>query len=151
MRKAVMPKKAKELSALAVSKLKTKGRYAVGGVDGLHLFIVGNSRTWILRIATGIRTNRKGETVVRRRDMGLGSYPEISLAEARDKARDMRKQVKSGIDPIEHRKRSREIKRVQQRQSDATNVFRVKNLKRAAFTRVCGFFGRRVTIKRYTF
>ena len=112
-----MPKKAKELSALAVSKLKTKGRYAVGGVDGLHLFIVGNSRTWILRIATGIRTNRKGETVVRRRDMGLGSYPEISLAEARDKARDMRKQVKSGIDPIEQKKRSREILRTQQRQA----------------------------------
>ena len=34
-----MPKKAKELSAIAVSKLKAEGRYAVGGVDGLQLFI----------------------------------------------------------------------------------------------------------------
>ena len=36
-----MPKKAKELSALAVSKLKQDGRYAVGGVDGLYLRIAG--------------------------------------------------------------------------------------------------------------
>jgi len=35
-----MPKKAKELSALAVSKIKSEGRYAVGGADGLYLFIV---------------------------------------------------------------------------------------------------------------
>lgn len=32
-----MPKKGKELSALAVSKLKEQGRYAVGGADDLHL------------------------------------------------------------------------------------------------------------------
>lgn len=32
-----MPKKAKELSAFAISKLKELGRYAVGGADGLHL------------------------------------------------------------------------------------------------------------------
>ena len=30
-----MPQKAKELTALSVSKLKTEGRYAVGGADGL--------------------------------------------------------------------------------------------------------------------
>jgi hypothetical protein len=32
-----MPKKAKELTGLAVAKLKTEGSYAVGGVDGLYL------------------------------------------------------------------------------------------------------------------
>jgi hypothetical protein len=115
--KVAMPKKAKELSALAVSKLKNKGRYAVGGVDGLHMFIVGNSRTWILRVAVGTRTNSKGNIVVRRRDMGLGSYPEVSLAEARDKARELRKQVKEGIDPIEQKKRIRESLQAQQRQA----------------------------------
>ena len=46
-----MPKKAKELTALTVSKLKAEGRYAVGGADGLHLYVVGNARSWILRIA----------------------------------------------------------------------------------------------------
>ena len=99
-----MPKKAKELSALAVSKLKTEGRYAVGGADGLHLRIAGASRAWVLRLAVGTRTNAKGNTVVHRRDIGLGSYPEVSLAEAREKTRELRKQVRDGIDPIEERK-----------------------------------------------
>lgn len=99
-----MPKKAKELSALAVSKLKAEGRYAVGGADGLHLRIAGASRAWVLRLAVGTRVDAKGNTVVHRRDIGLGSYPEVSLAEAREKARELRKQVRDGIDPIEERK-----------------------------------------------
>lgn len=98
-----MPKKAKELSALAVSKLKTEGRYAVGGADGLHLRIAGASRAWVLRLAVGTRTDAKGKAVVHRRDIGLGSYPDVSLAEAREKARELRKQVRDGIDPIEER------------------------------------------------
>lgn len=99
-----MPKKAKELSAKAVSNLKAEGRYAVGGADGLHLRIAGASRAWVLRLAVGTRADAIGGTVVHRRDIGLGSYPEVSLAEAREKARDLRKQVRDGIDPIEERK-----------------------------------------------
>lgn len=95
-----MPKKARELSALAVAKLKTDGRYAVGGVDGLHLRVVGGSRAWVLRIAVGMRSGRDGVAVVHRRDVGLGSYPEVTLAEARDRARDLRKQVRDGVDPV---------------------------------------------------
>jgi len=116
-----MPKKAKELTALTVSKIKSEGRYAVGGADGLHFCVVGNSRTWVLRIAVGTRTNGKGETVVHRRDMGLGNCPEVSLAEARDKAREMLRQVKNGIDPLEQKQRNREALRIQQRQ---TKTFR---------------------------
>lgn len=98
-----MPKKAKELSALAVSKLKTDGRYAVGGVDGLHLRVVGASRAWILRIAVGKRVDRDGQVIVHRRDVGLGGYPDVSLAEARDRAREMRKLVRDGVDPVQNR------------------------------------------------
>ena len=112
-----MPKKAKELSAIAVSKLKNEGRYAVGGVDGLHFRIVGNSRAWVLRVAVGTRTNSDGKTVVHRRDMGLGSYPEISLAEARDIAREMRRRIRNGIDPLEQKKLDKETMRIQQRNS----------------------------------
>ncbi|MAO56848.1 MAG: integrase [Rhodospirillaceae bacterium] len=95
-----MPKKAKELSALAVSKIKDDGRHAVGGADGLHLRISGASRAWVLRVAVGMRTDGQGKPAVHRRDIGLGSYPDVSLAEARDKARDLRKQIRDGIDPI---------------------------------------------------
>lgn len=35
--------------------------------------------------------------------MGLGPYQEISLAEARDKARELRKQIRNGIDPLQEK------------------------------------------------
>lgn len=95
-----MPRKAKELSALSVSKLKTDGRHAVGGVDGLHLRVSGGSRAWVLRIAVGLRVGSDGRSTVHRRDVGLGSYPEVSLAEARDRGRELRKQVRDGEDPV---------------------------------------------------
>lgn len=98
-----MPKKAIELSALAVSKLKQEGRYAVGGVDGLQLNIIGQSRVWILRVVVGCRTNASGNSVAHRRDIGLGSYPAVSLAEAREAAREYRKKIRSGIDPVQDR------------------------------------------------
>ena len=109
-----MPKKARVLSAHAVSEIKTDGRYSVGGADGLHLRIAGNSRSWVLRIAVGTRKNSKGETVVHRRDMGLGSYPEVSLTEAREKARELRKQVRNGVDPIERKKRDNAPQRIKE-------------------------------------
>jgi integrase len=35
--------------------------------------------------------------------MGLGPYQEVSLAEARDKARELRKQIRNGIDPLQEK------------------------------------------------
>jgi integrase len=71
-----MPKRARELSARTVASLRGDGRYAVGVVPGLYLRIEGASRSWVLRY------QRKGP----RREFGLGSYPAVSLAEARDAA-----------------------------------------------------------------
>ncbi|HED5893852.1 TPA: integrase arm-type DNA-binding domain-containing protein [Salmonella enterica] len=107
-----MPKKARELSALAVSRLKAEGRYAVGGVDGLYLRIAGRSRAWVLCVAMGTRINRAGKTVPRRLNMGLGPYQEVSLAEARDKARELRRQIRNGIDPLKekHAQKARQEK-----------------------------------------
>jgi len=102
-----MAKKAKELSVLAVQRLKQPGRYAVGGVDGLHLRIVGESRAWVLRIKVGNR----------RCDIGLGPYPEVSLADARDAARDHRKKVRDGIDPLQERQQARAALRVERAKS----------------------------------
>src|SRR5262249_5082055 len=51
-------------------------------------------RSWIFRY------QRKGQRV---RDMGLGPTRDVGLAEARDLAREYRKLVKEGIDPIDHR------------------------------------------------
>lgn len=98
-----MPKKARELSALAVSRLKAEGRHAVGGVDGLYLRIAGCSRAWVLCVAMGTRINKAGKAVPRRLNMGLGPYQEISLAEARDKALELRKQIRNGIDTLQEK------------------------------------------------
>ncbi|THT97701.1 DUF4102 domain-containing protein [Lampropedia puyangensis] len=93
-----MPKKAKELSIRAVQQLKEDGRYAVGGADGLHLRISNGSKAWVLRMLVGEK----------RRDLGLGSFPQIGLAEARDLAREMRKSVQAGQIPITPRKLAKE-------------------------------------------
>lgn len=97
-----MPKKAKELSDRAVKALKAEGRYAVGGVDGLHLRISGDSRAWVLRIKVGDR----------RCDIGLGPYSEVSLAEARETARGHRRKVREGIDPLLEKQRAKAAARV---------------------------------------
>lgn len=86
-----MPKKAKELTAAAVAKLKEPGRYAVGGAEGLHLRITpAGTKLWVCRLVVGDK----------RRDIGLGDFPYVSLSEARDKARDARRSVRNGVDPV---------------------------------------------------
>lgn len=90
-----MPKVAKELGALAVSKLKEPGMHPVGKVAGLYLQVLGPaSRSWILRVKVGEK----------RREIGLGSYPAVSLKEAHTKAQAERDKVSAGIDPILQRR-----------------------------------------------
>ncbi|MCU0433161.1 MAG: tyrosine-type recombinase/integrase [Bacteroidia bacterium] len=93
-----MPKKAQELTQLAIKKLTKIGRHAVGGVAGLYLLIGDNeAKSWVLRMnVNGVR-----------RDMGLGSFADLSLSAARDKARNIRQQIASGTNPIEERKKKR--------------------------------------------
>ena len=92
-----MPKKARELSPLEIRRLTKPGCHAVGGVSGLLLQVTKGARTWILRFRLGNK----------RRDMGLGPFPDVSLAQARDKAREAREQIDLGIDPVEARRETR--------------------------------------------
>lgn len=94
-----MPKKVKELSALAVSRLSTPGYHAVGGIAGLYLQVASmNAKSWIYRTTIGGK----------RREMGLGGYPDVTLAMARDMARDAHIRIKEdGADPIEQRKQAK--------------------------------------------
>jgi hypothetical protein len=84
------------VSSRKVETIKKKGRYAVGG--GLHLVVSGTGRkTWVMRY----QMNRS------RKDMGLGSYPAVSLAEARHKSAEARRLMSQGVDPITERHAAR--------------------------------------------
>ena len=101
-----MPKIVKPMSALAVSKLATVGWHAVGGVSGLNLQIREPQnksadspmpRSWVLRASIGTT----------RVPLGLGSYPQVSLADAREAAKKMADAIRHGIDPRVQRKEAR--------------------------------------------
>lgn len=93
-----MPKKAKELGPLDVKRLVEPGLHAVGGVAGLHLQILpSGGRSWVLRIVIGGK----------RREVGLGGFPDVPLALAREKAREVREAVQQGRDPIAERAAAR--------------------------------------------
>ena len=95
-----MPRVSKELGALDVKRLEHPGRgrnvtFSVGGVSGLVLQITPNGgRTWLLRVLVGEK----------RREIGLGGYPGVTLAQARDRGREAREAIRRGIDPVEKRK-----------------------------------------------
>jgi plasmid maintenance system antidote protein VapI len=99
-----MPKRAREWGALDVKRAAHSGRvsrnewHAVGGAAGLLLQVTpGQAKSWLLRTTIGSA----------RRSVGLGAYPEIGLAAARDKARAAKAQIEFGLDPIEERKAAR--------------------------------------------
>ncbi len=95
-----MPKIAKPLGALEVSRLSGAGLHAVGTVAGLYLAINKNgARSWILRTKVGNR----------RTDIGLGSYPAIALSVARERALEAKEKIRQGIDPIADKRARRSV------------------------------------------
>ncbi len=95
-----MGRKAEELKALQVAELKAPGMHFVGGVAGLALYVSETGgRSWILRVMVGGK----------RRDMGLGGYPDVRLAQAHAAAREARAKIRSGIDPIEESRAARSV------------------------------------------
>ncbi len=99
-----MPKIAKELSAIEVKRLCQPGWHAVGGVAGLLLQVRPPSvagapvpRSWILRLRIA------GERQV----LGLGPYPQVSLAEAREQARKLSLEAKGGVNLLTRKRAER--------------------------------------------
>ena len=93
-----MSLKAKDLGPLEVSRLIEPKLHFVGGVSGLALQITpSGARCWVLRVAVGGK----------RRHMGLGGYPDVTLAGAREAALAARAQISEGIDPVAERQAKR--------------------------------------------
>ena len=84
----------KKLDARTVATLKEAGRHSDGG--GLYLSISKDGRRrWVFMYTRGGR----------RTELGLGSARDVSLADARRVATDMRSQLAQGLDPRRVRKR----------------------------------------------
>jgi hypothetical protein len=89
----------KVLTALKIKQNLKPGMYA----DGLGLYLKvrpGNSKSWSFRYRTGGRL----------RDMGLGPFHTVSLAEAREKAEVCRATRIKGLDPLEERLKEQQAK-----------------------------------------
>lgn len=86
------------LTARQVQHAKPGDRIGDGG--GLWLFVAASgTKSWMLRFTSP--TTRKP------REMGIGPFPTVGLADARDAAMAARKLIQAGLDPIEERKRER--------------------------------------------
>ena len=87
-----------KLTALSVKALSKPG----GDGDGLYLNVAASgTKSWVQRIVI----NGK------RRDIGLGPYPTVSLAKARSLAAENRSAVAEGRDPLAERKAAKEAAR----------------------------------------
>jgi integrase len=93
-----MPHPHKALNSARIASLKVPGRYGDGG--GLYLEVdPSGAKRWVLR------------TVVRgrRRDIGLGGLRTTGLAQAREDAAQYRALARKGGDPLEERRKGRQI------------------------------------------
>jgi integrase len=86
----------KQTQLLSEQAIKKKGEYQQPGRyhdgDGLYLQVRAESKSWLYRY------KRSGKTCWK----GLGAYPKVGLAKARERANDCYQLRKSGIDPINH-------------------------------------------------
>jgi integrase len=109
-----MPRKAAGLTAAKV-RTAGAGRYGDGG--GLYLLVKpSGARSWVLRYTI------EGKT----RDMGLGlagSEPAaVTLAEARDRAAELARMVRSGVDPLTAREAEQAERRAAEQRDAAQGM-----------------------------
>ena len=87
------------MSKLTAAKVRAITRTGLHGDGGtLYLSVApGGSKSWVQRLTVNGR----------RRDIGLGGFPLVSLAEARDKAFDNRRWARAGGDPLAEKRKAR--------------------------------------------
>ena len=84
-----------QLTAAKVRSISTPGRHGDGA--GLYLNVTASgSKSWVQRIVIDGR----------RRDIGLGGYPAVGLAEARSLAVGNQTAIAKGLDPVIEKRRS---------------------------------------------
>ena len=90
-------RKQNALSAAVVRTIMIPGTYSDG--NGLTLRVEpGGTKHWVQRLTVGGR----------RRNIGLGSFPTVSLADARELAAENRRLIRQGRDPFAEKRRAAE-------------------------------------------
>ena len=97
--------------ALTVKEVQNAKAGFHGDGNGLYLCVAAKGKSWIFRY--------KSPTTGKRREMGIGSALLFGLAEAREKAQELAKQVKAGTDPIEYRIAQQAVQEAAQQAADA--------------------------------
>ncbi|WP_232477856.1 Arm DNA-binding domain-containing protein [Vibrio tarriae] len=89
-----MAKQIKPLSPTQVTKAKPlEKEYSLADGNGLYLRIKPNgAKLWIFNYIHPVTKKRK--------NISLGAFPDITLASAREKTREMRQHVAEGIDHL---------------------------------------------------
>jgi integrase len=96
-----------KLTKLQIDRLQAPGRHGDGG--GLWLQVTKRgTKSWLLRYQIDGRA----------RHMGLGAFPDVSLTDARERARIARLRLSEGFDPIEERNQ----RRAEQRRAQAATI-----------------------------
>ncbi|MEP1230729.1 MAG: integrase arm-type DNA-binding domain-containing protein [Litorimonas sp.] len=86
------------LTDLRIRRLKDAGRFADG--NGLYLVVTKTgSKQWVLRATVNGR----------RKDIGLGGYPSVSLAQAREETLQLKNLINVGVDPVKYRREKKRI------------------------------------------
>ncbi len=106
-----MARETNKLTDRAVKALKPRAKpYLASDGQCLYLLVKPNgSKLWRLRYREPDRTQQ---------DLALGQYPEVTIAEARERTRAARLQLRDGVDPAAARKEAK-----QERQREAVSTF----------------------------
>ena len=90
-------RRGRRLSAALVRNVSKPGKYHDGGGLGLYLRVEkSGARFWVQRLTIGGK----------RRELGLGSPPVVTLAEAREKALDNKRMAARGLDPLAEKRKA---------------------------------------------
>lgn len=93
-------RKSVKLTAVQIRAPLAPGKYHDGGGLGLYLLVKpSGARSWMQRIIV------QG----RRRELGLGSPPVVTLARAREVALENKRLVRDGVDPLQARKEAEAV------------------------------------------
>ena len=98
---------ARIVEKLSPTALRSKGPGLHSDGRGLYLQVKNGGRSWVLRYMLDGKA----------RHMGLGPYPDVSLADARREAEGCRRLLREGTDPIEARRQRRQAARLDAAQS----------------------------------